>query len=55
MLIDNSTNQIINKCDICKYRYACNEQDEYDCKNNSYRRFELDSVKLNLYNWKEIK
>ena len=55
MFYDKDTNQLIDKCNICSYRYACNEQDEYECQNNSYRRFELDKIKLGLYNWKEIR
>ena len=52
---DNETKQPINKCNICKYRYACNEQDEWICKNKAYNRFGLDLIKLKLYDWKEIK
>ena len=55
MLYDKDKNQIIDKCNICEYRYACNEQDEYECLNNNYQRFTLDKIKLGLYNFKEIK
>lgn len=37
------------KCDVCKYRYACDDQDEFECKNNNWSRFDLDAIKLRLY------
>ncbi len=37
------------KCDICQLRYACNDYDEFECKNNDYRRFNRDDKKVDLY------
>jgi hypothetical protein len=49
MLSDEKYTNIPTKCDICQYRYACNDHDEYNCKTNDYRRFTLDKEKLKLY------
>lgn len=44
----------LNKCDICALRYACNDYDEYECKNNEYRRFKQDDEKVKLYREDEL-
>lgn len=49
MLPDEKYTNTPTKCDVCKYRYACNDHDEYNCKTNDYRRFTLDKEKLKLY------
>lgn len=36
-------NESVDKCSACKYAFACNEQDEINCKDRDYCRFELDS------------
>lgn len=33
----------VDKCTKCKYAFACDEQDEFNCKQKDYNRFELDS------------
>lgn len=33
----------VDKCCACKYAFACDEQDEFNCKDRDYSRFELDS------------
>lgn len=37
------------KCDICSLRYACDDYDEFECKQNNYRRFARDDKKVDLY------
>lgn len=37
------------KCDICSLRYACDDYDEFECKQNNYRRFVRDDKKVDLY------
>ena len=37
------------KCDICRLRYACDDCDEFECKQHNYRRFERDDKKIDLY------
>ena len=54
MLYDKDKKQLIDKCNICEYRYTCDEQDEYECKNRNYARFSLDKIKLDLYNWGKL-
>ena len=49
MLSDEKYTNTPSKCDICQYRYACDDYDEYNCKTNDYRRFTLDKEKLKLY------
>ena len=53
MLSDEKYTNTPTKCDVCQYRYACNDYDEYNCKTNDYRRFTLDKEKLKLYEEKE--